>query len=69
MEHKGISFGRTMMQTLELLGWQRCMSPDEATLIREAIKPVAIAIIELCFALVSSSKSVSQSFGAEKCVE
>ena len=36
------------MQVMELLGWRKGMSQDEATLISEEIKPVAIAIIELC---------------------
>ena len=39
-----MSFGRTVMQALELL---QLASLDEATLNSEEIKPVAIAIIEL----------------------
>jgi len=42
-----VSFGRTMMQALELLRLGKSTSPDEATLNSEEIKPVAIAIIEL----------------------
>jgi len=44
-----VSFDRTLMQALELLGWQKGTSPDEATLNSEEIKPEAIAIIKLCF--------------------
>ena len=51
-----LSFGRTMMQTLELLGWQKGMSRDKVMLISEKIKPVAIAVIELCL-----SECISQS--------
>ena len=50
MEHKGeqSSFGKTMMQALKLLRlMKRHVSRDEATLISEEIKPVAITIIEL----------------------
>jgi len=39
-----VSFGRTMMQALELL---RLTKKDEAALNSEEIKPVALAIIEL----------------------
>ena len=37
-----------MIQVLELLGWRKGTSQDEATLVSEEIKPVAITIIELC---------------------
>jgi len=50
MEYKGeqkVSFGRTMMQAMELLRLAKSTSPDKATLNSEEIKPVAIAIIEL----------------------
>ena len=43
-----LSFGRTMMQALELLWLVKGMSLDEAMLNSEEIKPVAIAIIKLC---------------------
>ena len=37
-----------MMQALDCCGWQKDMSPDEVMLNSEEIKPVAIAIINLC---------------------
>ena len=42
-----MSFGRTMMQALELLRLAKDTSPDKVTLNSEEIKPVAIVIIEL----------------------
>jgi len=57
-----LSFGRTMMQAMELL--RLAKRPDEATLNSEEIKPVAIAIIKLCLSECISkgvSQSVSQS--------
>jgi len=47
-----VNFGKTMMQALELL-WLA------ATVYSEEIKPVALAIIELCFS-EGISQSVSQ---------
>jgi len=41
-------------------GWQKGTSQDEATLNSEEIKPVALAIIELCLS-EDLSQSVSQS--------
>ena len=46
-ERTKVSFGKTMIQVLELLRLVKGTSPDEATLNSEEIKPVAIAIIEL----------------------
>ena len=54
-----VSFGRTMMQALELLQLAKGTSPDEATLNSEEIKAVAIAIIELCLS-EGISKGVSE---------
>ena len=59
-----LSFGRTMMQAMELLQLAKGTSLDEATLNSEEIKPVAIAIIELRLSeriSQSISQSVSQS--------
>ena len=55
-----MSFGRTMMQALELLRLVKGMSPNEATLNSEEIKPLAIASIELRLS-EGISKGVSQS--------
>ena len=54
-----MSFGRIRMQALEQLRLTKDMSSDEATLNSEEIKPVVIAIIELCL-LESISKGVSE---------
>jgi len=43
-----VSFGRTMMQELELFWLGKGTSQDEATLNSEEIKSVPLAIIELC---------------------
>ena len=40
-----VSFGRTMMQAMELLRLAKGTSPDETMLNSEEIKPVATAII------------------------
>jgi len=51
VEHKGEqrgSFGRTMMQALELLRLAIVMSPGKVTLNSEEIDPVAVTIIKLC---------------------
>ena len=53
------SFGKTMMQALELLQLAKGTSPDRVTLKSEEIKPVAIAIMEL--RLLSVSQSVENS--------
>ena len=37
-----------MMEDWSCCGWQKCMSQDKLTLSSEEVKPVAIAIIELC---------------------
>jgi len=42
-----VSFGRTMMQVLELLRLEKGMSWDEATLNSGKIKPIALVVIEL----------------------
>ena len=55
-----ISFGRAMMQALELLRLVKGHISDEVTLSSEEIKAVAIAIIKLRLP-ESISKSVSQS--------
>jgi len=55
-----VSFGRTMMQAMELCGWRKGTSLDETMLNSEEIKPVAIAIIELRLS-ERISKGVSQS--------
>ena len=52
MEYKGeqryVSYGRTMIQALELLRLAKRMSQDEAMLNSEEIKPIAITpIVEL----------------------
>ena len=50
MEHKGehakVSFDRTMLQVL--CGWQKGMSWDKAISSSAKIKPIAVAVIELC---------------------
>ena len=51
-----------MIQVLELLGWRKGTSQDEATLVSEEIKPVAITIIELCL-----SECISQSVSRKFC--
>ena len=43
-----VSFGRTMMQALELLQFANSTYPDEAMFNSEEIEPIALAIIELC---------------------
>ena len=50
-----------MIQALELLWLEKCMSWDKVTLNSEEIKPVAIAIVKLRLS-EGISKSVSQSF-------
>ena len=55
-----LSFGRTMMQALELLRLAKGVSLDEVTLNSEEIKAVAIVIIESHLS-EDISKGVSQS--------
>ena len=53
-----VSFGKTMMQALELRQLVKGMPRDKATLNREEIEPVVMAIINCLKASVS--KSISQ---------
>ena len=63
-----VSFVRSMMWALELLQLAKSTSQDEATLISEEIKPIALAVFKLCLSdgisqsvSLSVSQSVSQS--------
>ena len=55
-----VTFGKTMMRSLELLWLTKGTSLDEAMLKSEEIKPVALAAIELRLS-EGISQSVSQS--------
>jgi len=55
-----VSFGRTVMQALEPQRLAKSTSRDEATVNSEQIKPIALAVIELCLS-EGISQIVSQS--------